>query len=270
MGKEKSLKIHRKDTGIKPESVGYLSETIETIDKHLSSLIERKRLQAAAYIISKDNKIIAHNSMGKLLYNDAKKDFQPDSIRMIASITKVFVAISILQLVEQGKIRLDQPVAEIIEEFKTPVHEKISIFHLLTHTSGLRPDPGVFFEPYPLDWRWLDTKNWIRDSLRDFLLLEPGKEWRYSSTGFTILSEIITRVSGVFAEKYIIDNIAKPLGMDNTFLTFLKSSPTGFALQVNGIKNGLEEVKKGLIGLLQEARAVCIPPLKICRNLGRC
>ncbi|RXE59974.1 class A beta-lactamase-related serine hydrolase [Acetivibrio mesophilus] len=217
MGKEKSINILRKETGIKPENVGYLSNAIETIDGHLSNLIGRKRLQAAAYIISKDNKIFAHNSMGKLLYNDDKKDFQPDSIRLIASITKVFVAISILQLVEKGKIRLDQPVAEIIEEFRTPVHEKINIFHLLTHTSGIRPDPGAFFEPYPLDWRWFDSKNWIKDSLRDFLLLEPGVEWRYSSTGFTILSEIITRASGVYAEKYIIDNVVKPLGMNNTF-----------------------------------------------------
>lgn len=155
--------------------------------------------------------------MGKLLYNDDEKDFLPDSIRGIASITKIFVAVSILQLVEKGKIRLDQPVSEIIEEFKTPMHEKINIYHLLTHTSGLRPDPGVFFEPYPLDWQWFGAKKWITESMRDFLLLEPGVEWRYSSTGFTLLAEIITRVSGVHAEKYIIDNIAKPLGMNSTF-----------------------------------------------------
>lgn len=217
MADERKIKVHKKQHKYKPEDVGYCPETIEQVNRHLSELIDRKRLQAAAYIMSKDGKVFVHNSMGKLLYDNDEKDFLPDSIRTIASITKVFVAVSILQLVEKGVIRLDQPVAEILKEFKTPMFEKIKIIHLLTHTSGIRPDPGAFFEPYPLDWRWFSKKEWIKESLRDFLLLAPGKEWRYSSTGFIILAEIVSRVSGIHFEKYVLDNITTPLDMNTTF-----------------------------------------------------
>ncbi len=215
MASEIDLAIHKKNVSYKPEEAGYIPEKIEHINRHLQDIIERGNIQAASYIMSKDNKVFAHNSMGKLHYD--KKDFLPDSIREIASITKVFVAISILQLVEKGAIRLDQPVAQIIKEFDTHMHGKINILHLLTHTSGLRPDPGAFFEPYPLDWGWIDSKDWIRQVLGDFLLLKPGKEWRYSSSGFTILAEIVSRVSGIPFEKYVIEKITTPLGMKDTF-----------------------------------------------------
>jgi serine-type D-Ala-D-Ala carboxypeptidase len=211
-----STAINEKKLAGKPEDSGYNSSTIDIIDGHLQGLIKKNRIQAAAYLISKNDKIFVQRSMGKLRYNNDMQ-FLPDSIRKIASITKVFTAVSILQLVEKGKIRLDQKVQDIIKEFKNPMFEKISIFHLLTHTSGIRPDPGSFLEPYPISWKWSDTKNWIRESLRDFLAIEPGKEWRYSSTGFTILGEIVSRVSGINIEKYIMDNIAIPLGMSDTF-----------------------------------------------------
>ena len=89
-------------------------------------------------------------------------------IRKIASITKVFVAVSIMQLVEKGKIRLDQKASEFIDEFRNPMYEKINIFNLLTHTSGIRPDPGSLLEPYPREWNWFDTKDWIKESLKGF------------------------------------------------------------------------------------------------------
>ncbi|TYQ16727.1 UNVERIFIED_CONTAM: CubicO group peptidase (beta-lactamase class C family) [Acetivibrio alkalicellulosi] len=217
MAKKKDISIHNKNLKYRPEDVGYIPQRLEQINAHLANLIENRRIQSAAYIISKDDKIFTHCSMGKLLYNNDQKEFMPDSIRRIASITKLFVAVCILQLVEDGKIRLDQQVSEIIKEFDNDMFQRITIFHLLTHTSGIRPDPGTFLEPYPLEWKWLGEKEWIKESLRDSLLIEPGKEWRYSSTGFTILAEIVSRVSGIHFEKYVMKKITKPLGMNTTF-----------------------------------------------------
>jgi CubicO group peptidase (beta-lactamase class C family) len=86
----------------------------------------------------------------------------------------------------------------------------------LTHTSGIKPDPGVFFEPYPLNWP--KDKEWIKDILRGLPVTCPGQEWRYSSSGFMLLAEIVTRVSGIKYENYVIENIIKPLGMaDSAF-----------------------------------------------------
>lgn len=201
----------------RPEEAGFHSSQLETLDAHIIGLIDKKQIQAGAYIISKNNKIIAHKAIGHLRYNDSERGFLPDTIRRVASITKIFVATAIMQMLEKGKIRLDQGVFEIIEEFKHPMFEKINILQLITHTSGIRPDPGVFFEPYPIEWKFFDKKDWIKCILSDYLAVEPGKEWRYSSAGFTILAEIVSRVSGTPFEKYVIENITRPLGMNNSF-----------------------------------------------------
>lgn len=201
----------------RPEEAGFDSSQLKVLDAHIISLIDKKQIQAGAYIISKNNKIIAHKAIGHLRYNDSEKQFLPDTIRRVASITKIFVATAIMQMLEKGKIRLDQGVLEIIKEFKHPMFEKINIFQLLTHTSGIRPDPGVFLEPYPIEWSIGKNKDWIKGILTDYLAVEPGKEWRYSSAGFTILAEIVSRVSGVPFEKYVIENITRPLGMNASF-----------------------------------------------------
>lgn len=71
----------------------------------------------------------------------------PDSIRKIYSVTKLFTAVSVMKLIEDDLLYLEQPVMSVIEEFNNPVHSKINIFHLLTHTSGMCPDSGYFNEP---------------------------------------------------------------------------------------------------------------------------
>lgn len=217
MCSERTIRVIEEKPDFKLEDAGYHPAQIYVLDGHLTNLIAKKRLQAAGYIISKDDKVFAHKSMGQLRYNDENSQFLPDTIRRVASVTKLFVAVSIMQLVEQGSIRLDQPVAEIITEFQNPMFEKVTVFHLLTHTSGIRPDPGVFIEPYPRGWKWTESPEWIKEILRDFRAIEIGKEWRYSSAGFIILAEIVSRKSGVPFEKYVIENIAKPLGMNDTF-----------------------------------------------------
>jgi len=208
------LPVNSGHTDISPEEAGFHSSQLDILDNHIAGLISKKKIQAGAYIISRNGSVFAHKAIGYLRRNE-DRPFMPDSIRRIASVTKIFVATAILQLVERGLLRLDQAVAEIIKEFDNPMFNKITVFHLLTHTSGIRPDPGVFFEPYPVYRDW--DEKWIENVLSDFLAVEPGKEWRYSSSGFTILAEIVSRVSGVHFEKYVIENITKPLGMNDTF-----------------------------------------------------
>ncbi|HEX2947799.1 MAG TPA: serine hydrolase domain-containing protein [Clostridia bacterium] len=197
----------------KPEEAGFSSSQLEVLDSHIVDLINKKQIFAGAYLISKNDRIIAHKAIGYAMY-DNSRPFLPDTIRRVASVTKLFVAVSIMQLAEKGKLRLDQPVSDIIEEFRNPMYEKVNITHLLTHTSGIRPDPGQFFEPYPLDWS--GGKEWLKDILRGLPVTRPGEEYRYSSAGFAVLGEIVSRVSGVRFENYVIENITKPLGMTDS------------------------------------------------------
>lgn len=216
MKKNGEITVIEEETIVTPESVGYLSSTIQELDDHLKKLVTEKKLQCAGYLLARHGKTFALRSMGPLRYNE-DRPFLPNSIRRIASITKVFVAVSIMQLVEKGLLRLDQLAADILPEFDKPGLNTINILHLLTHTSGLRPDPGAFFEPYEEDFSWFRRKNWIKSALSGPQAVAPGLEWRYSSTCFTILGEIVTRVTGINFETYVDEYITRPLEMTETF-----------------------------------------------------
>ncbi|MEJ6951475.1 serine hydrolase domain-containing protein [Natronospora cellulosivora (SeqCode)] len=211
-----NLKIHEKPTEYTAEDVGYIGEKISILDEHFKKIVAEKRIQGASYIISRYGKVFAHKSMGKLRSEeDDDRDLLPDSIRRIASITKIFTAVAIMQLVERGKMRIHQPVMDFLDEFKKPPFDKITIFNFLTHTSGICPDPGAYFEPYPANWGWYDNEAWITEILRGHTRINTG-EWSYSSSGYSLLGEIIKRVSGISYQEYIRKNILEPLDMKDS------------------------------------------------------
>jgi CubicO group peptidase (beta-lactamase class C family) len=200
-----------------PKEAGYNEERLNDLDSLIIQLVDENKLQCGSYQIRKDGKVIAHRSMGKLRF-DEEHDFMPDSIRGIASVTKVFTAIAIMQLIEKGKFCIDDAVCTILEEFNTSIHRYITIKHLLTHTSGVFPDPGCMFEPYPAYLDKVEDKSWVKGLLKGLLACQPGTQWFYSSSSFMLLGEIVSRVSGVKYEQYIMDNIIKPLKLDDTFI----------------------------------------------------
>ncbi|MBN2533941.1 MAG: beta-lactamase family protein [Spirochaetales bacterium] len=200
-----------------PEDARYNTETIRDLDNLFMSLLERRKIRAACYLLAREGKVFVHKAMGQLKYNDPGSEFQTDSLRMIASITKVFTAVAVMQLIEQGLLYLEQPVAAIIKEFDTPMHNGINLFHLMTHTSGLPAEGGYFCEPYPY-WREItDMDDLIHLFLEGPLRFKPGKIFAYSTLGYCILGEIIKRVSGMSYEKYIQQNLFEPLGMKDSF-----------------------------------------------------
>ncbi|NLG85468.1 MAG: beta-lactamase family protein [Firmicutes bacterium] len=203
-----------------PAEVGYRPECLERLDAHFRELVESGRLQGASYLLSRGGKVFAWKSLGRLSYRGDKGDLMPDSIRGIASITKAFTAVCVMKLVEEGLLELFQPVASILDEFKTRMHERIQIFHLLTHTSGLAADPGYFTEAYPRGWREgfdPEKDNWIKAVLEGPVQNEPGEAFNYCSAGFAILGEVIARITGMPYEEYVRRKIFEPLGMERTF-----------------------------------------------------
>jgi CubicO group peptidase (beta-lactamase class C family) len=202
-----------------PEEAGYNPQKLELLDQHYLDLIQRKKIQCASYLLSRGGKVFAWKSLGRLSYADEQKPLLPGSLRKMYSITKFFTAIAIMQLIEDGLIHMDQRVAEILKEFDTPMHKEISVFHLLTHTSGVYSDPGYFNEPYSRSWYENlpgTGSNWIKKVLAGPLHSKPGEAWSYSSAGFALLGEIVTRVTGIHYEQYVLDRITVPLGMDHT------------------------------------------------------
>jgi len=203
-----------------PEEAGYDSLYIERLNEFIERSIEEKHIQGGSYYLMRNGKLFANNSIGSLDYRTPEKPLLPDSIKRIASITKNFTAVAVMQLAERGYLTLHDPVAMHLDEFDTPIHKTITIYNLLTHTSGLLPEGGAFETPYHNYWvRHVDNYdgNWIKAMLTQPFHCKPNTQWVYSSFGFCILGEIVKRISGKPLEDFVMENIVTPLGMSDTF-----------------------------------------------------
>ncbi|MBB3112733.1 CubicO group peptidase (beta-lactamase class C family) [Paenibacillus phyllosphaerae] len=228
---------------ISPQEARYNTETLQALEAHFRRLVDSDIIQAGSYMLSRKGQVFATSAFGRLKNNeDNHAPMTTDAIRRIASVSKLFSAAAIFQLVEQGRIFLRQPAAQWIEEFKHPLYEKIQIWHLLSHTSGLHADGGYYTEPYPTGmWEVLfafdpdrahDDESrseeelaklrktaWIKAMLSGKPLHEPGERWSYSTGAYGVLGEIVARASGMEFEDYIRLHIIEPLGLKDTFYT---------------------------------------------------
>src|SRR6186997_3266803 len=140
----------------------------------------------------------------------------PDTKFRLGSITKQFTATLTLQLVEQGKIKLDGKLSDYLPEYRADIGSKVTIHHLLTHTSGIpsyTDQPG-FFEnvsrnPYKVD-------EFVKKYASGDLQFEPGSKYSYNNSGYFLLGAIIERITGKPYEQVLKENIFDPLGMKNT------------------------------------------------------
>jgi len=126
-----------------PQEAGYNPARIDDLNELIKRTINDKQLQSTSYQIRKDGKIIACNSIGRLGFDDDVREMMPDSIRRIASATKIFTACAIMQLVEKGLICNDDQVYPDLDEFNTKIPKAITIQPFHTHTSGVFPEPGI-------------------------------------------------------------------------------------------------------------------------------
>jgi uncharacterized protein YbbC (DUF1343 family)/CubicO group peptidase (beta-lactamase class C family) len=193
-----------------PEEVGLSAEQLLRIDTVMKEALDRGELPGAVVVIVHRGKIVFRKAYGQ---RRLKPDGAPMNVEVVfdlASLTKpIATATALWMLIEQGKVRLDDPVAKYLTEFVGDKRKKITLRHLLLHTSGLIPDN-------PLS----DYKQGREAARKSVFALEPrtepGDRFAYSDMGFILLGEIVERVSGepldVFTRKHIFD----PLGMNET------------------------------------------------------
>lgn len=209
-----------------PDKVGYDESRITVLNNHLQGLINDGEIQCASYCVSRGGKVFMHGAVGSRSYKkEDNTPLSPDAVHYIASITKTFAAVAMMKLVEDGVTRLDVPVGEILPQFNTPPFNQITLFQLLTHTSGMHPDPGCFENKYEISsWGLIDAAyrlhkkedgefDWIAAALANGVREKPNTQWMYCSFGFVILGAVIEKLTGVFAHTYIEENILKPLKM---------------------------------------------------------
>ncbi len=148
-----------------------------------------------------------HKAYGKRALVPAAEPMTEDTIFDAASLTKVVATTpSVMLLVERGAVKLDAPVCAYLPEFTGDGRERVTVRHLLTHTSGLRPDIG-------LESPWTGREAAIRLCCAERLKGAPGREVIYSDTGFILLGEIVRRVTGRELNRFAAEEIFGPLQM---------------------------------------------------------
>ncbi len=140
-------------------------------------------------------------------------------IFMIGSITKTFTATLVLQLVDDGKVNLEDKLEKYVPDF--PNSDRITIRQLLTHTSGIpewAADDEIREEVVNEPGKGWTVEKMIEIVGQQPLLFEPGTDYSYANVGYFLLGAVIEKASGKSVEENIKERIAEPLGLENTFL----------------------------------------------------
>ncbi len=183
----------------------------ETIDR-----LCKKDIFSGTVLIAKGEKVVYTKACG-----EASKRFHVannlDTKFNLGSMNKMFTATAIMQLVEKGIVKLDDPISKYVDESWLPksMTDKITVHHLLSHTSGL----GSYFN----DTYWNGSRELYRtvDDFKplvkgDTIAFDPGARFQYSNTGMLLLGVVIQKATGEDYFEYIRQNIYEPAGMKNS------------------------------------------------------
>lgn len=194
-----------------------LEAPFQTIDSLLAQEYSSQQ-PGIAVLAAVGDEIVFKKSYG-LADLDEQESLSTDVVFEIGSMTKQFTSASILQLVEKGEVRLDDPIQKYIEFFPSKIYP-ITIHHLLSQTSGL-PE---FFDVDEDEFAILNQQhspeeliNYYKDLPLNF---EPGTQFQYSNSNYPLLGLVIERVTGMPLKDYFEQHIFGPLGMNNTSLWY--------------------------------------------------
>lgn len=189
------------------------AEVLKDIEAYLRKMVATDQFSGAVLIVKNGKPVLER------AYGLASKAFNvPNNIDTkfnLASINKMFTAVAIAQLAEQGKLSFDDPIIKYLPDYPNKsVAEKVTIHQLLTHTSGLGDYFNEKFEAQKTRLR--QVQHYFPLFVNDSLLFAPGQKWHYSNVGFIVLGAIIEKVSGQNYFDYVREHIYKPAGMTDT------------------------------------------------------
>ena len=193
-----------------PATVGLSAERLARMDQVIQASIEKKELPGAVVLVARHGRVAWRKAYGSRAVEPRREAMTLDTIFDLASLTKIVAtATSIMILVEQGKVRLSDPVVEFIPEMKGGGRDAITLEQLLTHTAGFAPD-------FDLRERWTGYDEAIKRLDREPLRHPPGARFLYSDINFVALGEVVHRASGQTLDEFARKNIFVPLGMRDT------------------------------------------------------
>jgi D-alanyl-D-alanine carboxypeptidase len=189
------------------------SDAIAQLRKRLQEETAGDRFSGVA-LIAKDGKVVFEQPYG-MADREKKIPNQVNTQFRIGSMNKMFTAVSILQLVQAGKIQLSDPFGKYLPDYANKeMASKVTIQHLLTHTGGTGDFFGPEFEAHRLELKTLE--DYVKLYEKRPLQFEPGTKWEYSNFGFLLLGVVVEKVTEQSYYNYVREHIYKPAGMTMT------------------------------------------------------
>ena len=185
----------------------------EKLDATIEDAIAQQQIPGAVVWVGRGDETVYRKAYGYRAVKPTPEPMQLDTVFDLASLTKgIATATSVMILVEEGKLRLSDKVAQHLPEFARHDKAQITLRHLLTHTSGLRPS---------LDLRgdWLGADEAVRRAVEELPQSAPGARFVYSDIGYIVLGEIVARVAGQPLETFVQQRILAPLRMNSAGFT---------------------------------------------------
>src|SRR5215468_7549236 len=188
-----------------PEEVGMSAQRVRHVRQLAAGWVAQGLTSALVLLVARRGVVVLHEAFGRVTPDDHAPPVTRDTLYPLTSLTKPITATAAMLLVEDGLLGLQQPVAEYLPEFRGEGKQEVRVYHLLTHTSGLRDEDigahaaqkrGVVAIPPPDKTQ----HPWINEYL--FLGYDaplwkpPGVEMSYCSYGYDLVGEIVRRISG--------------------------------------------------------------------------
>lgn len=204
-----------------PESEGFSTAGLDALNAEFHALVDQRKLAGVTTLVARHGKVVHFDTYGKA--NAATGEaLQPDSIFRIASMTKPIAGVAMMQLWEQGKWKLDDPVSKFIPEFAglkvkgpngtvVPQNKPMTMAQLMSHSAGF----GVSAVYADANLQATDLQGMIDKLAKLPLETQPGTAWDYGPS-VNIQGYIVEKLSGQSLDAYLDQHIFKPLGMMDT------------------------------------------------------
>jgi CubicO group peptidase (beta-lactamase class C family) len=198
-----------------PASAGISAQRLSNALRLLETETSSGRVLAASVLVARDERIVVHKGFGRLATTPGARSTVPDTIFLLASITKPVTACAVMLLVERGLLSLDDPVSHYLPEFRGDDRKNTRVRDLLSHTSGL---PDMLPENTELRRAHAPLSEFARRAMNTPLLFPPRTDFRYQSMGILLAAEIVERVTGKRLRDFLKSEIFDPLGMRSSAL----------------------------------------------------
>ena len=248
--KAKDLQSH----GITEEQLGSLAE-------FMSQAVKGKQVAGVSFVVVHKGEVVFREGFG---YADieSRRPFTADELLPIASVSKPFMASVVMALVDQGKLKLDDPVEKYLPEFKgkrvqgrKQPAKPMTIRQLISHTAGFWGNKGITPEKMDLIRNFERPLNETIDLVAKYdLAYEPGTKWVYSGVGYCVLGRVVEVALGKSLEVISQETLFRPLGLSNT--TFLPSREMRKAVPTAYLREGRQLKARGSLAEIDELRFI--------------